>query len=59
VGLLALELVALIVLFAVDDGVRRRPPTATWATSIRVIAAAAVAVAAVTWVQALTHGDIL
>jgi hypothetical protein len=58
-GLLALELVALIVLFAADDAVRHRPPAATWGTSIRVIAAAAAAVAAATWLQALTHGDIL
>lgn len=57
-ALLALELVGLIVLFAADDAVHHRAPAVTWATSIRVIAATAAAVAAATWLQA-TRGDIL
>jgi hypothetical protein len=49
---LALELILLIVLFAADDVVHQRGPTATWATSMRVIVAAAAAVALATLVQA-------
>lgn len=58
-ALLALELIALIALFAADDVVHDRGPTATWATSIRVIAATAAAVAFVTWLQTALRGDLL
>ena len=50
-AVLALELVALITLFAVDDVVHDRAPIATWSTSLRVILAAASAVALATWIQ--------
>lgn len=57
-ALLALELIALITLFAADDFVHDRSPTATWATSSRVIAATALAVAIATWAQSLARSDI-
>ena len=57
--LLAAELVLLVALFAVDDVVHQRGPTATWSTSFRVIGAAALAVALVTWLQGSVHGDVL
>ena len=53
VVLLALELVALIVLFAVDDAVNDRGPVATWSTSLQVIFAAAVAVVLATVLRVL------
>ena len=56
--LLALELVALITLFAVDDVAHHRAAVSTWALSFKVIAASALAVALVTWLQATTGGDI-
>jgi hypothetical protein len=59
VQLLALELVALILLFAADDVVHERGPTATWAMSARVIVAAAAAIALATWLQTALRGDIL
>ncbi|MEA2493115.1 MAG: hypothetical protein QOJ29_1026 [Thermoleophilaceae bacterium] len=52
-GLLALELVALVMLFAADDAAHHRPPAVTWGTSVRVIAASAAAVAACTWLRPL------
>jgi hypothetical protein len=58
-SVLALELIVLILLFAADDAVNHRGPVATWSKSIRVIAAATIAVALVTWLQALQHGGLI
>ena len=58
-GVLALELIALILLFAADDVVHHRGPVATWSKSAQVIAATAIAVALVTWLQALIQSDLL
>jgi hypothetical protein len=55
-GLLALELVALILLFAADDAVNHRGPVATWNTSFQVITAAAIAVFLATALQAVSRG---
>jgi len=52
-GLLALELIALILLFAADDSVNHRGPIATWNTSLQVIFAAAAAVVLATLFQVL------
>ena len=57
--LLAVELVALVALFAADDVVHDRGVAATWNTSFRVIGAAALAVAITTWLQASASLDIL
>jgi hypothetical protein len=51
-GVLALELIALILVFAADDVAQHRGPVATWTKSLQVIAATTLAVALVTWLQA-------
>ena len=58
-GALALELILLITLFAADDAAHGRGPVATWSKSLQVIAAAALAIALVTWLQTATPGDLL
>ena len=57
-GLLAVELVALVLLFAADDVVHGRAPAATWALSARVVGASVLAVALVSWLQTAARGDI-
>jgi hypothetical protein len=59
VQFLAFELIAFILLFAVDDAFHDRPPAATWTMSFRVIAAAIVAMAAVALGQAAAGADLL
>lgn len=55
---LAAELIALILLVAVDDTLHERPPAATWATSLQVIGATAIAMAAVAVGQAAASVDL-
>ena len=58
-GLFVLELIALVVLFAVDDAVNHRGPVATWSTSFQVVTATAIAVTLVTALQVFARGDLL
>lgn len=55
---LAFELIALILLFAVDDTLHDRPPAVTWGMSLRLLATTMAAMAAVTVGQLAAGADV-
>jgi hypothetical protein len=58
-GLLALELVALILLFAADEAVNHRGSTGTWSASYQLLVALSIAVVLATLVQMLARAGLV
>jgi hypothetical protein len=58
-GLLALELVALLVLFAADDAVNDRASAASWSATYEVLVAVSIAMVLATALQLLARAGMV